>query len=88
MQKNHLPQVVHIDYNRSQPISNHHLRNAIHRKYDWINHSLPLPDTSLHQLIPTPTNTATRAPQRDAPFPHATAFNKKVLIFNKRANAK
>jgi hypothetical protein len=71
MQKNHLPQVVHIDYNRSQPISNHHLRNAIHRKYDWINHSLPLPDTSLHQLIP-----------------HATAFNKKVLIFNKRANAK
>lgn len=89
-----LPRVMHIDGKCSSHLINRNrLRKLIHKKYDSINHSLPLPDIALHQLIAMSVHNLTVLPkkkalceviQREPQIAHPSARNKKVLIFNQR----
>lgn len=97
MQQRRLPSVSRPDEKPSSQLTynRHRLRHAlIHKKYDFISHSLPLPDLALHHLIAMSAHNISLFPKKktlsEVPRQHSLLIppqisNKKVFILDKRA---
>lgn len=86
-----LPRLFELDGKRNSHIINRHrMRKLLLKRYDHINHSLPLPDLALHQLIAMSVHNLTVLPKKkplcdsvqiNIQRNHPSVCNKNVLIF-------